>query len=161
MTSSTDDQRQQADDRPPGRPGRAEAPPAAEQLERQHRYDDAIKTFQDHCDRPGAVTDDELAAALVAYQQRWDNSIRSGAHRFGFTDDDTSTVAQKTLAEFFTTRIETGVFDPSRGHFAILKKLLQQRAIDHWRHLQTPGARPDREGLQRHDNEATDPFTRA
>jgi hypothetical protein len=127
-------------------PGSAVDPEAAEI---SRRYREAIGVFQRHHDNPGTTSEDDLAAALRPYLQRWDRRMRQNAYRYGFTTDDVGIVTQTASTEFFFDKIVTGQFDPAKNEFSIFQTLIIQRAIDHQRRRQTNKENFNIEGLHR------------
>jgi hypothetical protein len=110
-------------------------------------YREALAVLQTHHDRPGSVTEPDLAHAFLrGYLPRWQRHIRYAAYRQGFTVDDVDTVVDDVVHEFFLRRVLAGQFDPARGEFAIFRTLIQQRAIDRHRHLQTTSGAMNRPG---------------
>lgn len=111
-------------------------------------YEEALVVLQAHHDRPGSVAEPDLAHAyLRGYLPHWQRQIRYAAYRQGFLVDDVDTVVDDAVEEFFMRKVVTGRFDPARGEFAVLRTLVQQRAIDRHRHLRSaPGVmnRPGR-----------------
>ena len=89
--------------------------------ESSRHYQDALVLFQAHHDRTSVIHDERLADAFREYLVHWQHRIRQLSYRFGFSEDDTSTVAQEASFEFFTRKIRTGIFDPSRGEIRNLR----------------------------------------
>ena len=118
-------------------------------------YQDALALLQAHHDRTSVISDERLADAFREYVIRWQHRIRRLSYRYGFSEDDTSTVAQEASFEFFVRKVRTGVFDPSRGEFAIFARLIVQRAIDRQRHINTAKELINKAGT------AADPFVGA
>lgn len=99
-------------------------------------YEEALALLQAQHDRPGSVAEADLANAyLRGYLPHWQRQIRFAAYRQGFLVDDVDSVVDDAVEEFFLRKVLTGLFDPSRAEFAILRTLLRQRAIDRHRHL--------------------------
>lgn len=110
-------------------------------------YTEALAALKMYYDRPGSVSESDLAHAFLrGYLPRWQRSIRYAAYRQGFTVEDVDSVVDDAVPEFFLRKVITGRFDPARGEFAIFRTFVQQRAIDRYRHLHTSRGAMNRPG---------------
>jgi hypothetical protein len=126
---------------------RSDAEPNGESGTEGLAYAEALAVLQAHHDRPGSVAESDLAHAFLrGYLPRWQRHIRYAAYRQGFTADDVDTVVDNVVHEFFLRKVLVGQFDPARSEFAIFRTLIQQRAIDRHRHLQTASGAMNRPG---------------